>query len=672
MSRMRNLTRICALAALAASCLPAAGAARPAPPAPIYTLARQVHDLPHAQAERALPVRLRARVTYYDPYIDRRHGALFVEDSSGGVFVALPSRPILPLRAGDQVEIVGVTGPGDYASVVIGRTVRRIGHPGLPRNARPASMGQLLSGVLDSQWIEFEGRVRAVRLKAHNVALEIATDGGIVSAASVRQAGANYDALVDALVRVHGVAAPVFNYHRQMVGVHVFFPNLEQVKVLEAAPDHPFAQPAEPIAALFRYSPDAKHDSRVHVRGRVTLSWPGRKICIEDAKDGICIQTAQPGRAALGALVDVLGFPAIKGLKPTLQDAVYRVAGPPVALAPARIPAARALLGDYDGRLVSVEGELIGQDFATPEATLVLRAGRFLFPAVLPRELLRRAAGKWKEGSKVRVTGICNVLLDPLNTSLGAGAVRPQSVQLLLRSASDVAVLETPSWWTARHTAYVFAAAVVLVLFASFWIVVLRKRVEQQTRALRRSEERLRHISEHDPLTGLPNRLLLNEQLRAALDRAARLKGCLGLLMIDADGFKQVNDALGHQAGDKLLCELAARLSASVRPTDTVARLGGDEFVVILLDLQIPSQAVSIANTIMQHISRPTEIDGARAAVTVSIGVATYPESALDMGTLIECADQAMYAAKARGKNVVQVYRPKVVVDRERTAPHCF
>ncbi len=652
------------LSALAASYLLAAGAAWSAPLQPAYTLARQVHDLSPAQAEQALAVRLRAVVTYYDPYIDRRHGALFVQDQSGGVFVALPSRPILQLRPGDQVEIGGVTGPGDYASVVMGRTVRLIGHPGPPAKPRPATSGQLLSGVLDSQWIEFEGRVRAVRLTAHNVGLEIATDGGTVSAASVRQAGADYDALVDSLVRVRGVAAPVFNYHRQMVAVHVFFPGLEQVKVLQAAPSDPFARPAERIAALFRYSPDPERDRRVHVRGRVTLSWPGQKICIEDGKDGICMETAQRGKAALGALVDVLGFPAIRQLKPTLEDAVYRVAGSPVAPAPTEIPAARALLGGHDGQLVSVEGELIGQDFATPEANLVLRAGSFLFAAVLPREALRGAAGHWKEGSKVRITGICNVLLDPLNTSLGEGAVRPQSVEILLRSAGDIMVLETPSWWTARHAAYVFAAAGFLVLFAIFWIVVLRNRVEQQTRALRRSEERLRHISEHDALTGLPNRVLLSEQLRVAIDRAGRLKKCLGLLMIDADGFKQVNDALGHQAGDKLLCELAARLSASVRPTDTVARLGGDEFLVILLDLQRPGQAQAIATTILENISRPVEIDGARAVVTVSIGVATCPENGLDMETLMECADQAMYAAKRRGKNVVQAYHPTVVGNR--------
>jgi diguanylate cyclase (GGDEF)-like protein len=179
-----------------------------------------------------------------------------------------------------------------------------------------------------------------------------------------------------------------------------------------------------------------------------------------------------------------------------------------------------------------------------------------------------------------------------------------------------------------------------------------------QTRALRGSEERLRHLSEHDALTGLPNRILLNDRCQNSLKRAMRFQSCLGLLMVDADEFKIVNDALGHQAGDKLLCELAERLCDCVRATDTVARIGGDEFVVLLPDLRIPAEAESIAAKIVSAVARPYTIDHTQAVITVSVGVVTYPEAGGDLEILMHLADEAMYAAKEKGKNSFQVCRP--------------
>ena len=199
--------------------------------------------------------------------------------------------------------------------------------------------------------------------------------------------------------------------------------------------------------------------------------------------------------------------------------------------------------------------------------------------------------------------------------------------------------------------------------------MVLRHRVALQTRALRGSEERLRHLSEHDALTGLPNRILLNDRCQTSLKRAVRFQSCLGLLMVDADEFKIVNDALGHQAGDKLLCELAGRLCRCVRETDTVARIGGDEFIVLLPDLRIPAEAESIAAKIVATVAQPYAIDQTQAVITVSVGVVTYPEAGTDLETLMHCADDAMYAAKTRGKNSFQVHRPQTALGGGNGAP---
>jgi diguanylate cyclase (GGDEF)-like protein len=635
--------------------------------------ARVVHSLPPEEAALKLPVQLRAVVTYYDPFIDARHGALFVQDTSGGVFVSVPSRPILPLHAGDLVSVKGVTGAGDYAPIVTAEDVSVVGTSKLPASPPRTTLAEMQTGVNDGQWVEIEGRVRSAHLQAMNVFLEVATDGGSLTATSIREDGADYESLVDSLVLIHGNVAPQFNQRRQMVGVHVFFPSLAQIEVTEAAPANPFAVAAVPVSQLFRFSPEQSLLHRVHVRGRVTLDWPGRALCIEDANDGLCIETAQALAVAPGAQVDVVGFPVIRQFKPTLEDATFRAAeGSPASLPPVAVPGGGAPGDNLDGKLIRIDAELIGKDLAADNPTLMLRSGRFLFPGILPKEEAGAAAG-WKEGSALRLTGIWNVEVDPQSTNLGEGGVRAGSMQLLLRNASDVVVLRVPSWWTPRHAVAALGGAGIVVLAAFLWIVILRHRVSRQTKALRESEARLRYLSEHDSLTGLPNRILLNDRLQTGLLRAERFGSCLGVLMIDVDGFKQVNDKFGHQAGDMLLCELATRLTDCIRATDTIARIGGDEFVILLSDLHFSSEAVAVAAKIVGAVTRPVVIGRARSEITVSIGVVTFPDSGRTVKTLIERADAAMYAAKASGKNGFRVYAPAMTAagsDGGRKIPH--
>jgi len=660
--RIRSLLGVWAMAA--AVCCSASAQSPSGPEGQLRTLtkAREVHNFPVEQAARSYPVHLHAVVTYYDPYIDTRHGALFACDSSGCVFVAISPGPVLPIRAGDAVDIQGVTGPGDYAPVVLSGRVRREGQSHLPLNPPEISLPRLLTGVFDCQWVKVEGRVRNVHLEPHNAILEIAAEGGSITAITPREPEADYESLVDSLVHIQANAAPLFNQSRQMVGVHAFFPSLRELSVIQAAPRDPFSVPAVTISQLFRFAPAAELLHRVHVRGNVTLDWPGRILCIQNGKDGICMQTTQAAAVAVGSLVEVVGFPAINQFKPTLEDASFRVSGQSSASAPRPIAPGDALQGDLDGQVVEIDAELIGQDPVASDPTLLLRAGSLLFSATLPKDAVG-AASTWKEGSKLRITGVCSVQVDPLSTSLGEGSVRTQSVHILLRTAGDITVLRTPSWWTPQHALESFAGVGLVVFAALAWIAVLRHRVDQQTKALRASEERLRHLSEHDALTGVPNRLLLDDRLQTSLERAVRFQTCLGLLMVDLDGFKDVNDVFGHHVGDMLLCELAERFSACVRATDTVARMGGDEFIILLPDLHVPAEAERIAAKIVAAASTPMSIDEMQVAVTVSIGLVTYPEEGSDVESLLRCADEAMYTAKEEGKNRSRVYRRKTVDD---------
>jgi diguanylate cyclase (GGDEF)-like protein len=658
---MRTQRLIALIVTLAATCLAAGAQASSASQGPhrIIETARAVHSLPPEEAAHEYPVRLHAVVSYYDPYIDPRRGALFVQDASGGVFVSLPARPILAIKPGDLVAITGVTGPGDYAAIVTAAQVLPVGQSRLPARPLKTTLMQLLTGAFDCQWVEVEGRVRSAHLGPGNVVLGVAANGGSLTAVTVRQPGVDYEALVDSLVRIDGVAAPVFNQRRQMVGVRVFFPTLRQTNVIQPAPRDPFTAPTVSIYDLFRNSAVHGLLHRVHVRGTVTLDWPGLMLCIQDGKSGICMQTAQAASVPVGSFVDVVGFPAINLFKPTLEDAVFRTAvgaAAPASLVP--ITADQAITGDLDGRLVQIDAELIGRNLAAADPTLMLRAGRLIFPVILPRDATLGAV-TWKDGSVLRITGVCNTQIDSLNSNLLGGPVRLQSVHVLLRSIDDISLLQAPSWWTSQHALESFAVVGLVVLAAFAWIIILRYRVKLQTRALRASEDRLRHLSEHDALTGLPNRILLNDRLQTALKRAERFQTCLGVLLVDVDGFKEVNDALGHQAGDTLLCHLAARFNNCVRATDTVGRLGGDEFVVLLPDLLFPAEAANIAAKIVSAVSDPLAIDRTLVVITASIGVVTYPEGSASPEALMQCADEAMYAAKEKGKNGFQVYRPK-------------
>ncbi len=187
--------------------------------------------------------------------------------------------------------------------------------------------------------------------------------------------------------------------------------------------------------------------------------------------------------------------------------------------------------------------------------------------------------------------------------------------------------------------------------------------------AVKRHEAELDRIAHYDALTGLPNRVLLNDRLRQAIARAQRNQALLGVCFLDVDGFKPVNDTHGHSVGDHLLIDLADRFRGELRGNDTVARLGGDEFIILLADLEDHSACVQILQRILDTISRPFTIAGHLITVTASIGVTLYPVGAMDADTLIRQADQAMYKSKQMGKNTFFFYdddQDAVAIEKQR------
>lgn len=179
-------------------------------------------------------------------------------------------------------------------------------------------------------------------------------------------------------------------------------------------------------------------------------------------------------------------------------------------------------------------------------------------------------------------------------------------------------------------------------------IAIERKRIEQQ----------MHRQASYDTLTGLPNRRLFNNRLREEIVRAERGAYNVAVLFIDLDHFKEVNDTLGHEFGDRLLVDAAQRIRACIRESDTVARLGGDEFVIALAEVGDIIPQSRVAQNIVETLAQPFQLDDHHAYVSASIGIASYPQDADNAETLIGCADQAMYAAKDIGRNSFSFFTP--------------
>jgi diguanylate cyclase (GGDEF)-like protein len=687
---------------------------------PTLTTAEQVHNLLYQRSLEKYPVHLRrAQVTYYNPEL----GNLFIRDSSHGVYVDMRGEPTLPLRLGTVIEVWGITGPGGYAPVIADPRVRIIRQARLPR-PHVYSLDHLLSGMEDSQWIEAEGIVRWVQESTHvtayanqaasgggNILVSLATGVGSVDVIVREAGGFDYSQLVDSKVAVQAVCGPRFNNDRQLLGIHLFVQSFAQFHVLQPGPSNPFSLPIRDISTVMRYAPDAVPGHRIRVRGVVTADRSGHFISIANGSHGLFIYTNQESDLKPGDLIDVVGFPVMRGYSPVLEDVIYRRLGTGLLPRPAVISAKSLFAGAADAELVRLRGRLLQQTSLLDERTLLITADNRTFAAVLPAEEGREQLASLRDGSILQVTGTCFVEVAPDKT--------PRGVQILLRSPEDVVVVRAAPWWTVQHTLTTLGLLLLAVLGAIGWITVLRRRIRRQMGALQKAREEAAAINdmaramqevaterrftarvsaagnEHlaqlgigfnqmlaelekgeqakeqaeaelqrqaltDELTGLPNRRLLADRLAQSVAMAQREGRILGLLYIDLDGFKLVNDSLGHTIGDLLLGHVAGRLRLRIRQADTLARLGGDEFTVILTSLRAPEDAEKVALNLLEALSEAFLIEGHEISIGASMGISLYPRDTVDPEILLQQADSAMYAAKRGGKNQVQYFTPEI------------
>jgi diguanylate cyclase (GGDEF)-like protein len=191
-------------------------------------------------------------------------------------------------------------------------------------------------------------------------------------------------------------------------------------------------------------------------------------------------------------------------------------------------------------------------------------------------------------------------------------------------------------------------------VFLDLWS--LRFGLEQEIEQRRLAEHRVEHLATHDPLTNLPNRRGLYEELNELIYRSKRYRYSSAVIYVDLDGFKNVNDHFAHEAGDRLLAQVAANFKQIVRQTDSVARIGGDEFIVLITDIDRETTLITKIESLLKEASKSIEFNGHKISVSASIGIALYPEHGDNAETLLHHADQAMYQAKNHGKNTFRFF----------------
>jgi diguanylate cyclase (GGDEF)-like protein len=739
-----------------------ASAAWAATPATLTTL-RAIRALTNAEASRKLPVAFKATVTYYR----EDENSLFVQDGDAGIFVFdAGETKLLP---GDRVLIEGTT-DADFSSQARSEKITVLRHGDLPKPI-PASFEDLIRGRHDCMLVTVSAVVRAAdqenRSNLRNPSLpsltgtrmQLLTESGIIQASIDSAEDANTLAnLLDAEVKITGVAGGAFDGKMRQTGVLLHVSSLADVKVLKRSAVRVLFLPVTPMDKLLTGYPAHDLFQRVRVHGTITYYEPGKAVVLGNGSRSLWIATSTASNVLrINDEADATGFPSSHNGFLTLNDG--EIWDSQVAAAVPAQPATwqQLALGGHPFDLVTVEGEAVTGARENSQDEYVLSSAGGLFRAVYSH--LNGATPSMKRvppGSKVRVTGIC-IPEDP-------SPFRSQvSFEILLRTPDDIAIVAKPSLLEFRSPSILLIAMLLAVIAVSVWGFGLKSKVRRQAGKLatmayleqrrnriladinsakplveiletitemisfmlhgapcwcdvvdgarlgkypkdasrlhilreeiparsgpsqgalfaglessalpvihrtfahemeilsggarlamlametRRVYTDLLHRSEVDLLTNVHNRRSLGERLDALIAEARQNASVFGLIYIDLDKFKIINDTYGHHVGDLFLQEVASRMKQQLRSHDLLARLGGDEFAVLLPMVRNRTRIEEIALRLEHCFKEPFLVDGNVLQGSASFGYSIYPEDGTTKDSLLSAADAAMYAAK--------------------------
>ena len=454
---------------------------------PVLTSIAQLRKLSPAQANRGYPVRLHAVVTFFHlaPPSDPAHTPelstnMFVQDATGGNWVKVPAgQP--PLEPGDWIELEGKTSQSDFAPDIVDARWHVLGKRSLPR-ARREEFGALASTERDSLWVELEGIVRSANAIHADLRLDIAMDGGHVTA-YLPETNEIPPNIIDARVRIRGICGALFNARNQLRGVNLFVPAWQDIQIIQPGLAEPFSVPLRPIESVLRFTVAGTAGHRVRVQGIVTLYRPGGFLFIKGKSSNIRVNSDQGISLRPGDEVEAVGFPAIGENDPVLEQAVLRRIASGPAVKPRPVSADELLRNDGDAELVQLEGRLLDRTLTAHEQVLIAESGRTIVQAQLNDQSALPTFSNIQPGSRLRLSGVSSV------TNSG-------TLKLLLRSPRDVVVLSSPSWWTLRRSLWLTGAMAALLIAFFTWGALLRRKVRTQTEIIRGKMRELRATKE--------------------------------------------------------------------------------------------------------------------------------------------------------------------------------
>lgn len=473
------------------------------PPAPVTTVAEAFDRWPMLAGDDQ-PVLIEGVVTGTMPT-----GAFRLHDGELGLYVS-KSEAGQKLTPGDRVRVTGTLREGGFSPWILPHTLTPLGRGVFPE-PRQASYSTLASGTADNQWLEIEGVVRSVEVSESRdfVILDLGMSGGNLRVLVNYSAHPEFFTLVDAEVRMRGVAAVNVNKHGHVVEPTFRVPSFTEITVTRPAPPDAFAQPRVPIAGMMRPTPGRWQRHRVRINGVVTRRISDTVFFLREGQLGLKVETRQPVALRPGDVLETTGFPAMADGLAVLQYAEVRKTGSLDVPAPARPTIASLLEGSHNSDLVSLQARLVDWTVSGQKVTLIFEADNQLFNGLLnlatpPGPVLP------ERNSLVNVTGI-SVVSELEDTWF----YQPRSFLLLLADSADLHIVQAPPWWTRERLWRALAITVSVLLAAAGWVWALRRQIErkraviaQQARHAAVLEERSRiardlHDTLEQGLTGL-------------------------------------------------------------------------------------------------------------------------------------------------------------------------
>jgi signal transduction histidine kinase len=466
------------------------------------TNAQQVRELDPETAEKNLPVHMFGVVTYYDPPLFN----LFFQDSTAGIFILVAPNLSTNIAAGQEIEVEGVSDKGDYAPIAKASAIRILGQTQLPVPLR-VSIDQLFTGLEDSQWIEVSGVVRSSAILDGRHYLNLSMNGQRIMTYVKDLNASDAAKLINTTIRLRGVCYSRYNMKRQLRVPWLAVSSLADVVIEKPSP----GQPKEvSIASLAQFNSGGCYGNLVKVSGVATLQKPDGTLFIQNEGYGLCVQLAQPARLAPGDLVMVSGYSALGQYVPILEDAMVQLMGhgePPLPVS-AGLETLLNAPENFEGVLVHLKASLINLVESAGRQTLVLQSSNSIFTANIESVQADPHFKSIKLGSEIALTGVF-AAHSPERWVPGVAQSReisvstipyspPESVQILLRSYGDVAVIRPPPWWTLSRLLWTIGIMALILIAGLVWVVVLGLRVRQQTRIIEEKIRRAGVLEERD------------------------------------------------------------------------------------------------------------------------------------------------------------------------------